>query len=80
MSLHTAQCINSYQWEELPIDNYVIEQVEFLAKFENQPIMHNGYTHLELEKGEPIIDHRDYTFDANHPFFYVLNEEHPIEE
>lgn len=40
MSLYSSKRIHGYTWEELPIDEYVIERVESLAEGEKQAIMH----------------------------------------
>ena len=47
MSLHSGKRIHGYEWQELPIDEHVIEQVGDLAKTEEQPIMHIGMPNLE---------------------------------
>ena len=44
ISLHTGKHIHDYRWKELPVDKYVIERVESLAKNEAQPIMRYPYT------------------------------------
>ena len=54
MSLHTGRRIHGYEWEELPIDEHVIERVEDLAESENQPIMHRGMPNFEWAPGIPI--------------------------
>ena len=40
MSLRTGRKIHGFQWNELSIDDYVVERVEVLAEEEKQPIMH----------------------------------------
>ena len=47
MSLHSGKRIHGYEWEELPIDEHVIERVEALAEAEKQPIMHRGMPSFE---------------------------------
>ena len=47
MSIHTGRRIHGYKWEELPIDEYVIERVEALAKEEDQPITNRGISCFE---------------------------------
>ena len=42
MSLHSGKHIHGYNWDELPIDDYVIERVESLAVEQEQPLMHEG--------------------------------------
>ena len=56
MSLHSGKRIHGYEWEELPIDEHVIERVEALAVAEKQPIMHRGMPSFEWAPGIPIED------------------------
>ena len=56
MSLHVGQRIYSYSWEDLPIDEYVIEIVESLVETEEEPIMHNGITSFEWTPGIETTD------------------------
>ena len=39
MSLYTGMRIHSYIWEELPIDDGVIQRVEQLAEIEKNPVL-----------------------------------------
>ena len=55
MSLLTGKQLHAYNWTELPIDDYVIDRVEVLAKDENQPVMTNGYPIFERAPGVPIL-------------------------
>ena len=56
MSLHSGRWIHVYKWDELPIDEYVIERVESLAKGQEQPIMHNGMPSFEWAPGVEVTD------------------------
>ena len=56
MSLHTGKRIHGFQWDELPIDEYVIERVEALAEEQNQPLMHRGKPCFEWSPGVEIED------------------------
>ena len=56
MSLYSGKRIHGYKWEELPVDEYVIERVESLADQEKQPIMHKGMPSFEWAPGIDIID------------------------
>ena len=47
MSSYSEKRIHGYKWDELPIDEYVIERVETLAEGEKQPLMHNGLPNFE---------------------------------
>ena len=47
MNLYTGKIINSYSWEELPIDDQVTEQVESISEEESQPRMHDGHPFFE---------------------------------
>ena len=42
MSLHSGKRIHGYNWDELPLDEYVTERVESLAAEQEQPLMHDG--------------------------------------
>ena len=56
MSLHTGKRIHGFQWDELPIDDHVIERVEALAEEQNQPLMHRGKPCFEWSPGVDIRD------------------------
>ena len=56
MNLYTGKRLHSYAWEELPIDDDVIEQVEYLARQEKAPVMTDGYPQFEWMPGVPIND------------------------
>ena len=56
MSLHTGKRIHGFQWDELPIDEYVIERVEALAEEQNQPLMHRGKPCFVWSPGVEIED------------------------
>ena len=51
MSLHSGRRIHSCSWEELPINEYVVERVESLAEAEEESVMHNGMPSFELAPG-----------------------------
>ena len=74
ISLHTGKRIHGYYWKEIPVDKYVIERVESLAKTEDQPIMHNRYPHFEWASNEPIRDDLNEDFDSDYRIVNVLNE------
>ena len=57
MSLHTGKRLHSYEWEELPIDDEVINRVEELAG--NQKVMTDKYPQFAWEPGFPIVDNED---------------------
>ena len=59
MSLHSGKRIHGYNWDELPIDDYVVERVESLAETEEQPIMHNGMPSFEWAPGVEVTDEYD---------------------
>ena len=42
MSLHSSIRIHGYSWDKLPIDNYIIETVDYLVEDQGQFIMHKG--------------------------------------
>ena len=47
MSLHSGKRICRYKWEELPINEHVIERVEALAEAEKQKGIHRGMPSFE---------------------------------
>ena len=56
MSLHTGKRIHGFIWDELPIDEYVIERVESLATEQGQPLMSDGTPIFEWTPGQQIKD------------------------
>ena len=56
MSLYSGQRIHGYSWEQLPIDDDVIERVEQLAVNENQPKLVDGLPIFEWARNVPITD------------------------
>ena len=56
MSLHSGKRIHGFQWDELPIDEHVIERVEALAEEQDQPLMHRGKPCFEWSPGVEIED------------------------
>ena len=56
MSLYMGKRIHRYHWDELPIDEHMIERVESMAKKEDQPIMNRGLPCFEWAHGVPIND------------------------
>jgi hypothetical protein len=56
MSLYSGKRLHSYEWDELPIDDDVINRVEELATEEDAPIMTDGYPMFEWTPGDAIID------------------------
>ena len=47
MSLNSVRRIHGYDYEELPIDEHVIERVEDLTESEKQLVMHRGMPNFE---------------------------------
>ena len=56
MSLHSGKRIHGYNWDELPIDEYVIERVESLAEEQEQPLMRDGVPNFEWTPGHTVGD------------------------
>ena len=54
MLLHLGKQIHSYNWQELPVPNDVIDHVEELAEEENQPILTNKLPMFKWMPGVPI--------------------------
>ena len=81
MNLYTGKRLHSYAWEELPIDDDVIEQVEFLARKEKAPVMTDGYPMFEWQPGVPMEDNNLDTDDTNNENEQMNeNEEQEIDE
>ena len=80
MSLHSGKRIHSYKWDVLPIEKFVIERVEELAKDKEQPEIHNGYPIFEWAPGDPVIDVFDKNTNLDYPIVNILNESYAIEE
>ena len=53
MSLNTGRLIHAFIWEELPIDDHVINRVVDLAEAEGAPLMNNGPI-FEWRSGIPV--------------------------
>ena len=56
MSLYSGKRLHSYIWEELLIDDDVIERVEHLASKENQPLHLDNHPLFEWPPGKPVED------------------------
>ena len=56
MSLRTGKRIHGYRWQELPLDEHMIERVEAMAEQEEQPIMHRGLPCFEWAPGVEMQD------------------------
>ena len=56
MSLYTGKRLHSYEWNELPISDEVVDIVEALAEEQKARLMADGYPMLEWSLGVPIID------------------------
>ena len=56
MSIHSGKRIHGYNWDELTIDEYVIDRVESLAAEQEQPLMHDGVPNFELTPGHEVED------------------------
>ena len=75
MSLHSGKRIHGHEWEELPIDEHVIERVEALAVAEEQPIMHRGMPSFEWAPGIPIEDDDEIDHELQTPVNDATPEE-----
>ena len=82
MNLYTGKRLPSYAWEELPIDNDIIEQVEFLAKQEKAPVMTDGgYPMFEQMTGVHVDGNNLETNDTDDESKQLNeNEEQEIDE
>ena len=61
MSIHSGKRIYGYNWDELPIDNYVIERVESLAEEQEEVTMHDGIPSFKWAHKREVEDewHKD---------------------
>ena len=55
MGLYTGNILDSYEFTELPIDNYVIEQVNQLFSNEKYSLGKDEYPMFEWAPGIPIL-------------------------
>ena len=55
MKLYTSKILHSYEWTQLPIENYVIEQVKQLYSVEKYPLVKDKYPMFEWAPGIPIL-------------------------
>ena len=60
MSLETIKKFHAFNWTEWPINDYVINRVEEMTRYKNQPIMANGYPKLKQYPGVPILGNNKY--------------------
>ena len=56
MSLNTGKRIHSKHWDQLPIDEFVIDKVKELAAKEEQPVIQNKCPLFEWGVGLEIED------------------------
>ena len=69
MSLYTGKIIHSYEWRQLSIYNYSIEQVKKFYSYEKFPLGKDKYPISEWAPGIPILDH----IQEEGP--YIINED-----
>ena len=65
MSLYTGKKLHAYVWTELPIDEDVIERVEYLANKENQPYHMDDHPIFEWSPGVAIDEDEEDERDGN---------------
>ena len=63
MTLKTGRQLHSYQWQELPITNAVIDCVEEMDTSEEAPETIDGYLNFEWSPGKPITDDDKYEYE-----------------
>ena len=83
MSLHSEKWIYGYKWDELHIDEYVIERVESLAEQEEQPIMHQEMPSFEWSPGTNVKDSLERSIGSDAQLEYegeARTEQEVIEE
>ena len=59
MSLYTGKRLHSYIWEEIPIDQDIIDRVDKLAREEKQTLLDNSQPLFELLPGKEIEDYQN---------------------
>ena len=60
MSLATVNQLHGFNWTEMPINDYIIGGVEYMARSDNKPIITNGYPIFEWASGGHILDNGEY--------------------
>ena len=60
MPLATGKKLHMLGWTSLPNDNYIIDRVELIARFDNQPILTNGSPIFKWSPGFTIVDFDKY--------------------
>ena len=73
MSLNTGKRINSKHWDQLHIDEFVIDKVKELADKEEQPVIQNKFPHFEWGEG---IEIEDINIEDNSVTIEQNQEEH----
>ena len=56
MSLATGKQFCAFNCTELPNDDCIIDKVEYMERYDKQPIMTDGYTIFERATGVYILD------------------------
>ncbi len=78
MSLITKRKFSAHDWDELPIDDEVINLVETMAKDEGRPKMINNKPLFEWSPGVPIADVEEAA-EGNEEIIIENNEEDEVE-
>ena len=76
MSLHSGKRTHGFQWDELPIDEHVIERVEAMAEEQEQPLMNRGKPCFEWSPGVEI---RDMYEEEEEQVLIIENDTNPNE-
>ena len=65
MLLYSSKKLDSYKWEELPINDNIITWVEQLADDEDAPKIIDRYPIFEQIPGVPVTDIYDNDYDSH---------------
>ena len=79
MSSYSGKRIHGYKWDELPIDEYVIEQVEILAECEKQSLIHDRLPNFKGAPAEEWIDGLSEEHDSIYQDATKNNEEETLQ-
>ena len=80
MSFYTGKWIHGYKWDELPIDEYVINRVEYLEEQEKQPLMKNGMPSFEWIPDLEVVDEYDKDREEILAVVNDVNEDVEVEQ
>ena len=83
--LITGKRLHALKWKELPIDDWVIDAVEQMAKDQQQPVLPDKCPIFEWSPGIPVDDHAQEPVQEEHineddDVLPIVNEEMDVED